>query len=266
MTSPIIVEPPPVQDLDLQIQAAMLEIARDIKNVRTGLGDTGTLTTAGAASAVGALNDIESRLKVLELDPISRATVISLIGSAKTEIDGGASEAGNTLAKLEGLIGALDQRLIASENAINTLQSSVQTLVSGKASQADMEAAQAAIGALQTVAAKVDIAGDSVAQAITDSAVALKNELLGGAGSAFDTFQELADLINSNKSVIEALQEVAAGKVAFDREQSLSDEQKATARTNIGAAAASDVASIRTELGLRGTNYKNVYIAERDAV
>lgn len=41
---------------------------------------------------------------------------------------------------------------------------------------------------------------------------ALKNELLNGAGEAFDTLKELGDLISGNVDAIEALKTVAAGK------------------------------------------------------
>ena len=40
----------------------------------------------------------------------------------------------------------------------------------------------------------------------------LKDELLGGAGEAFDTLKELADLINENQGTIDTLEEIAAGK------------------------------------------------------
>ena len=53
--------------------------------------------------------------------------------------------------------------------------------------------------------------------------------------------KELADLIETNKTAIEALQALAAGHVKYDAAQDLTDEQKAQARTNIGAIAASEV-------------------------
>lgn len=70
---------------------------------------------------------------------------------------------------------------------------------------------------------------------------ALKNELLGGAGGAYDTLKELADLITTNKDAIAALKDIAAGHVRFDQPQSLEVAQKKQARDNIGAA---DVESV----------------------
>lgn len=47
----------------------------------------------------------------------------------------------------------------------------------------------------------------------TDEAAKVKNELLNGAGAAYDTLKELADLIIADKSAIEALETIAAGKI-----------------------------------------------------
>ena len=66
----------------------------------------------------------------------------------------------------------------------------------------------------------------------------MKNDLLGGAGEAYDTLKELADALVTNKNAITALQQIAQGHVQFDKAQSLNDEQKKQARANIGALSA----------------------------
>ena len=48
------------------------------------------------------------------------------------------------------------------------------------------------------------------------AAQAVKNELLNGAGAAYDTLKELGDLIDENVDAIEALEQVAAGKADKD--------------------------------------------------
>lgn len=80
---------------------------------------------------------------------------------------------------------------------------------------------------------------DLVTQATTD----VKNDLLGGAGDAYDTLKELGDLITTNKDAITALQQITGNHVRFDQAQTLTEEQKSQARTNIGAAAAADLAA-----------------------
>lgn len=80
---------------------------------------------------------------------------------------------------------------------------------------------------------------------------AVKNELLGGAGEAVDTLKELADLISTNKDAIAALQTIANGHVRFDASQTLTEEQKTQARTNIDA-----VSSAQLSAKLNGTVLK----------
>ena len=40
----------------------------------------------------------------------------------------------------------------------------------------------------------------------------VKNDLLNGAGEAYDTLKELGDLIGNNEEAIDALREIASGK------------------------------------------------------
>lgn len=63
----------------------------------------------------------------------------------------------------------------------------------------------------------------------------VKGELLGGAGEAYDSLKELADLILANGDAISALETISAGQVKFDSAQELTLEQKEVARANISA-------------------------------
>ena len=47
---------------------------------------------------------------------------------------------------------------------------------------------------------------------VTEQTTELKNELLNGAGPAYDTLQELGELIDENTDALEALNAVAAAK------------------------------------------------------
>lgn len=64
----------------------------------------------------------------------------------------------------------------------------------------------------------------SAAKAYADSAAAaVKNDLLNGAGTAYDTLKELGDLIDNNTSAIDALEAVAAGKANKTHTHAISD-------------------------------------------
>lgn len=124
---------------------------------------------------------------------------------------------GNTAAE------ALTQRVAANEGAITNLQSEV-------AQKVEIDDAQAS--------ATKTYSSQKVDSQITAAKQSVKNDLLGGAGEAYDTLKELADALVTNKDAITALQQIAQGHVQFDKAQSLNDEQKKQARANIGALSA----------------------------
>lgn len=124
---------------------------------------------------------------------------------------------GNTAAE------ALTQRVAANEGAITALHGEVAK----KVEIDDAQASGTKTYSSQKVEAKITAAKQSV-----------KDDLLGGAGEAYDTLKELADALVTNKDAITALQQIAQGHVQFDKAQSLNDEQKKQARANIGALSA----------------------------
>lgn len=124
---------------------------------------------------------------------------------------------GNTAAE------ALTRRVAANEGAITNLKSEV-------AKKVEIDDAQAS--------ATKTYSSQKVDSQITAAKQAVKNDLLGGAGEAYDTLKELADALVTNKDAITALQQIAQGHVQFGAAQSLNDEQKKQARANIGALSA----------------------------
>jgi hypothetical protein len=98
-----------------------------------------------------------------------------------------------------------------------------------------------------------------IADSISTAASNLKNEILNGAGEAYDTLKELGDLIDTNKDAITALETIASGHVKFDGAQTLTDAQKTQARSNISAAnvvhthAIADITGLQTLLDTLAT-------------
>ena len=56
------------------------------------------------------------------------------------------------------------------------------------------------------------ISGLATETYVNNATTQVKNDLLNGAGGAYDTLKELGDLIDDNKDAIDALEEIAAGK------------------------------------------------------
>jgi hypothetical protein len=69
---------------------------------------------------------------------------------------------------------------------------------------------------------------------ITGLIATAKNEILGGAASAYDTLLELQNLLQSDANAISGLLTAVGNRVQFDAAQSLTEPQKLTACTNIG--------------------------------
>lgn len=82
-------------------------------------------------------------------------------------------------------------------------------------------------------------------QKIDSAITAAINALVNGAPTTLDTLKELASAIETNQDAISALQTIAAGHVKYTEAQSLTTEQQAQARTNIGAAAATDLTTLQ---------------------
>ena len=150
--------------------------------------------------------------------------------SLESRVSEFAARTGQEIKKVRGEIAtsntaaeALTQRVAANEGAITALQGEVAK----KVEIDDAQASGTKTYSSQKVEAKITAAKQSV-----------KDDLLGGAGEAYDTLKELADALVTNKDAITALQQIAQGHVQFDKAQSLNDEQKKQARANIGALSA----------------------------
>lgn len=88
-----------------------------------------------------------------------------------------------------------------------------------------------------------------IASQINTAASTLKAEILGGAGPAYDTLQELKDLLDGAEGDLAALTTALGNRVRVDTAtQGLTDTQKANARTNIGAVAAADIGATDVNL------------------
>ena len=171
-------------------------------------------------------------------------------------------------ATLIGAINELDAAVKSNDGDISTINSALtalQTKLNGIID--DTKASTTKVYSSSKVESKITAAKQEV-----------KNDLLGGAGAAYDTLKELADLIETNKTAIEALQTIAAGHVKYDAAQVLTNEQKAQARTNIGAVAASEIdftevnnkiaantkeiSSLKTSLGNLSTDFVAAFETE----
>lgn len=201
-------------------------LGTELKKVYANIGTLTDLKTSDQTALVAAINET--------VDSISAAqTTLNAYGTRITAVEGKASTNATNIATNLASINTLKSSLATAETNIKNLQTSLQAF-----SQIDDT----------KTATDKTYSSSKIASEITAAKQAVKNDLLGGAGAAYDTLKELADLIVTNQDAITALQELAAGHVKFDAAQTLTDVQKKQARDNIGAADAATVTSQGTRL------------------
>ena len=205
-------------NLSEQIAALATAVGTECKAIRALVGSLSGLSTSTKASLVAAVNELKSGADALS------ASVNTLTTRVNTAESGISTNTGD---------------IATAKAGISSLQSTVASV------QADIAELQAAVAAATEIsdaktATTTTWSSSKISSELTAAKTAVKNELLGGAGTAYDTLKELADLITTNASSIEALEALAAGHVRFNAAQTLTDAQKTQARSNIGAASASD--------------------------
>lgn len=100
---------------------------------------------------------------------------------------------------------------------------------------------------------------DKIFDSIEAAKTAIKDEILGGAGAALDTLNELAAALGNDPSFATTIAAEVANRVRYDAAQTLTSPQQTQARANIGAAAASDVSTLLTGLGTYDRDYAADY-------
>ena len=104
---------------------------------------------------------------------------------------------------------------------------------------------------------------DKIFDTIEAAKAAVKNELVNGAAAALDTLNELATALGNDPSFAATIAGEIANRVRFDAAQTLTSPQQAQARSNIGAAAASDVSGLITGMGTYDRDYVADYAAAK---
>lgn len=237
-----------------QINLLATRAGTECKTLHTKIGELTSLTTTDKTSVIKAVNEVKTATTTLQS---SLNELTSRVGT----VEGSASTNTGNISTIQGQIATLQETVTQVESAIEAIEGQIesQTNINDK-----------------TPSNTTTYSSNKIEAVVTAAKTAVKNELLGGAGAAYDTLKELADLIQTNVSAIDALEAIAAGHVRFDAVQELDDGKKTQARTNIGAAsqteltavsgtatqakttadqAASDLAALKTSLGNLSTDF-----------
>lgn len=152
-----------------------------------------------------------------------------------------------TLTLAQGNLSALNTttktNLVAAINELVTLINNAGVSINDSAGDGDTD---------------VTWSADKIFDSIEAAKTAVKNELVNGAAAALDTLNELAAALGNDPNFATTIATEVANRVRYDAAQTLTSPQQAQARSNIGAAAASDLNTLTTGLG----NYDRDYVAD----
>ena len=104
------------------------------------------------------------------------------------------------------------------------------------------------VAAINEVVTQIGTVQSNLSSDLTNRLATLKNDILGGASAAYDTLKEIQTFLEQNDSQVNALLSAIGNRVRFDMAQSLTDTQKQTARSNIGAVSMADVGNYDIDL------------------
>lgn len=173
---------------------------------------------------------------------------------------------------------SLETRIVALAQAIGTDVKTL-TLAQGNLSALNTTTKTSLVAAINELVTLVNNAGvsiddsagngatgvtwsaDKIFDSIEAAKTAVKNELVDGAAAALDTLNELAAALGNDPNFATTIATEVANRVRYDAAQTLTSPQQAQARSNIGAAAASDLNTLTTGLG----NYDRDYVADYTA-
>lgn len=150
--------------------------------------------------------------------------------------------------QLSALNTTTNTSLVAAINELLTLVSGTGAVIDDNAGAGDTGVAWSA---------------SKIVSAIAAAQMAVKNDLVNGAGAALDTLSELAAALGNDPSFAANIATQIANRVRFDAAQALSTQQQAQARDNIGAAAASVLNALNAGLGAYDRDYAADYAAAK---
>jgi hypothetical protein len=112
-------------------------------------------------------------------------------------------------------------------------------------------------------ATSVTWSADKILDTIEAAKLAVKNDLINGAGAALDTLNELAAALGNDPSFAATIAAEVASRVRFDAAQTLSGAQQTQARSNIDAASGTEFTHLLTGLGTYTRDFAADYTAAK---
>lgn len=229
-------------------------VATAVKQTRTWVNgnaaDLSALSTTSKTNLVSAINEVNASVGSAAGIDDSTTSSSSTWSSQKTS-----TEITDAVSGVEAEIPTLTDLIDDTTPSSSTVYSSSKT----------ESVVSDAVGAIDLT----DLIDDASASTSTvysssktDSQIAaVKDDILGGADSAFDTLRELEDALATDTSGIADLVTAVGNRVRFDASQTLTGTQQTQALTNIGGASASALSTLTTNVGDTTTDFSATFAA-----
>ena len=203
--------------------------------------DYNALVVAIATASDGVIKIIESSVATLAARDVAIAERVVLQGQAISALQA------STGALIDDAATGTDKVFSASKTLalISTAKTELEAFANSAASGIIDDTSTGADKVLS--ASKITALLTALDTAAANYAAAIKTDLLSGADSAYDTLKEIQTFLEQNAGVLTALEQAGLNKVSFTELQSLSPEQKQTARTNIGAISSDEATTIAND-------------------
>lgn len=104
---------------------------------------------------------------------------------------------------------------------------------------------------------------DKIFDTIELAKQAVKDDLIGGAGAAFDTLNELAAALSNDPNAVATITAALAKRVAVDSAQVFTAPEQAQARANIDAASATDLTALTAAVGDTDVDLVAAYVTAK---
>ena len=169
-----------------------------------------TLTEPGSAADAKAVGDVVSELQT-NIDEVSE--LVSTKADTDHVHDEAVTVAGGAVLSMEDIFGEGPYTIeFTKEDDESSFVEEDPTVPAWAKEPQKPTYTAAEVGALPANTVIPSIAGLATETYADNAANQVKNDLLNGAGGAYDTLKELGDLIDTNVDAIEALEQVAISK------------------------------------------------------
>jgi hypothetical protein len=153
--------------------------------------------------------------------------------SLETRIVALAQAMGSDVKALTAAQGSLSALNTTTKTSLVAAINELMTLIGGAGAQINDSAGNGDTS--------VTWSADKIFDSIEAAKIAVKNDLVNGAGAALDTLNELAAALGNDPSFATTIAAEVANRVRFDAAQTLTQPQMAQARANIGAQSAAAI-------------------------